>query len=165
MRVVSGKGGQAPALAQKLIEQIPAITPVVFNGAAMVVDFHRMGAVNGAAILDGELRPGGVRYADESAGFMGAAGNLFAGFIFSGGREIKRQASGHDMPEFANLGLRGVQFRAEDGGEIIGAQGAGVGDGPIIVPHEMIRQHHEIIAGVLVGLDHPRRFKSPIRQV
>src|SRR5687768_532095 len=88
MSVIGGKGGEALAFAQKLVEQIPAIAPVVFDGAAVIVDFHRMGAVKGAAILDGELRPGGMRNAYKGSGFMGAAGELFAGFIFSRRRKF-----------------------------------------------------------------------------
>ena len=55
MGVIGSESGQALSLGQKLIKQIPAITPVVFNGAAVIVDFNRVGTVNGAAVFHGEL--------------------------------------------------------------------------------------------------------------
>src|SRR5688572_30749701 len=103
MGIVGGKGGEAPSLIQKLIEQVPAIAPVVFDGAAMVIDFHCMGAIDGAAILHGELRPGWVRYAHKGSRRMSAARQLFAGFAFARCWKIERQACGNDMPKFAYL--------------------------------------------------------------
>src|SRR5688572_9636094 len=110
MGIVGGKGGEALSLIQKLVEQVPAIAPIVFDGTAMVVDFHCMSAIDGAAILHGELRPGGVRYAHKGSGCMSAARQLFAGFAFACWWKIERQACGNDMPKLAHLGLRGVQF-------------------------------------------------------
>ena len=99
MRIVGGKGGEAPAFVQELVEQIPAIAPVAFDGAAMVVDFDRMGAVDGAAILDGELRPGGMRDADEGAA-SAARGQLGAGFALA--RRAENRAAGR-RPRYARV--------------------------------------------------------------
>jgi len=58
-----------------------------------------------------------------------------------------------------------MQFGADDGGEVVGAHGAGIRHGPVVVADEVVRQHHEIIAGVLVGFDDLRRLKSAIREI
>ena len=86
------------------------------------------------------------------------------GFLRRGRLEVERQAGGHDMPEFAHLGVRRVKFGADDRGEAVGAHGARIGDRPIVIADEMVRQHHEVVAGVLVGVDHLLGCKRAVGQ-
>ncbi len=58
-----------------------------------------------------------------------------------------------------------MQFGPDDGGEIVGAEGPGVGHRPVEIADEMFRQHHEVVAGVLVGLDHLVRLEAAVGQV
>ena len=54
------------------------------------------------------------------------------------------------MPQLVGQGLRGVEFRAEDGGEVGGAEGSGVGDGVAELLHEVVGDGEEVVAHVAV---------------
>ena len=68
------------------------------------------------------------------------------------------------MPQLPDLGLRRVKLGSDDGGEIVGAKPAGVGDRPVINVEKVVRQHHEVVARVLVGLDHLIGLKHAVRE-
>jgi hypothetical protein len=55
MSIVGGEGGEAPAVVEQLVHQVPAVAAVAFHGAAMVVDLDGVRGIDGAAVLDGEL--------------------------------------------------------------------------------------------------------------
>ncbi len=111
MGIVGGDGGQAPAFVEQLVPEIEAVAAVVLDGAAVIVDLDRMGAVDGAAILDGKLRPGRMGDGDEAAGLVGAAGKSCAGFARGRLGKIERQAGADDVPELAGGGFRAHAVR------------------------------------------------------
>ena len=58
MSVIGGDGGELGTLVQQLVMQIPAVTQVIFDGAAVVVNFNGMGGrEQGAAIFNCVARP------------------------------------------------------------------------------------------------------------
>ena len=160
--IVGGEGIEAAALVEQLVEQIPAFATVVFDRAAVVVDLNGVSDVDGLAVGDGELRPGGMGDADEAAGGGGAAGDFRPGLGLAARRKVERQAGADDMPQLADRCIGGVQLGPQQRGEAVGAQVAGIGDGPVEALEEVFRQHEEIIAGVLVGLDHLVRRQGAV---
>ena len=103
--------------------------------------------------------------ADEGAGGGGAPGDVDAGLLGCGRVEIEWKARGNDVPQLADLGLGGVKLGADDGGEVVGAQAAGVGDRPVIDAEKVVGQHHEVVARVLVGFDHLVGASTPSDKV
>ena len=165
MRVVGGECGEALSFGQQLVGEVPAVAAVVLDGAAMIVDLHRMRAVDGAAVLDGELRPCGMRNADEGAGLMRAARHLRSRLAIEVAREVQRQARRHDVPELAHAGFRRMELRADQRREVVGAEVARVGDGKIEIADEMFGQLHEVIARALVGIDHRPGLQRAVGEV
>ena len=162
MRVVGGKRREALALGEELVEQVPAVAAVVLHRAAVIVDFHRMCGIDGAAILDRQLRPGGVSDADEGAGFAGPARQFGACLAFQVLRKVDGKARRHDVPELAHRRFRCMQLDAEQRGEIVGAEGPRVGDGEVEVLDEVFGELHEVIARGLVGIDHLPWFEHAV---
>ena len=78
--------------------------------------------------------------------------------------KIERQPGCDDMPIFAGARPHGVNFGADQGGEIAGAQLAGVGDRPIEPVQKMIGHLQEIIARAFIGLDDVHGVQGPIER-
>ena len=155
MRIVGGEGGEAAAFGQELVEQIPAVAAVAFDGAAVIVDLDRMGAVDGAAVLDRELRPGGMGDADEGAGLGGAPGELRRRFPLcaQGSKSSGRPAATmcHSSPTWVSGACSSEPMMVV---KLLERMAARVGDRPVEIADEVIGQHHEIVAGILIGIDH-----------
>ena len=154
MRVIGRNRGQAMAFVQQLVHQIKPVAAIVLDRAAMIVDFDGMRAGERAAILDRQLRPGGMGDGDEGAVRARPRGEFGAAFFGRWRGKIERETRRDNVPEFADLGRRRVKPGAEQGGEIIGAPAPRIGDWPIIALHEMIGELEEVIAGAFIGLDH-----------
>ena len=101
MRVVAGDGRQPPALVGEPVQQIEAVAAVDLDCAAVIVDFDRVGGVERAPVLLGQLRPGGMGDGDEGAGGAGAARQFGPALGRRRGSEIERQADGEDVPQLA----------------------------------------------------------------
>ena len=165
MRVIGGEGGQAAAFIQHLIEQIPAFAAVGLDGAAMIVDLDRMGDIDGAAVLDGELRPGGMGDADKGSGLRGAPGE--PGPVSSGaaGRKVERQARRDDMPELAADVSGACSSDPMMVVKPLERKPRVSAIGQSIAVDEMVRQHHEVVARILIGIDDPSGGSPPSERV
>ena len=119
----------------------------------MVIHLDRMRGAERSPVLDRQLRPGGMGDGDKGARRPRPLRQFRRALIRSGVRKIERQAGRDDVPVFADAGPHGVDFGADQGGEIAAAQLAGVGDRPIEPAKKMIRHLQEIIARALIGLD------------
>ncbi len=165
MGVVGGDGREAVAFVEHLVEQVEAFTQIIFDGAAVVINFDGMGKRQCSAIFNCVTRPRGVGDGDESSGGGGTKGKLWAGFALCGGCKIQRQTCGNNMPEFTSAGDRGVQFSAQYRGEVIAAQMPGICDRPVEVVDEVLRHHHEIIPHRLVAVHYVIKGQGTIGQV
>ncbi len=112
MRIIGGNRGEAVSFIQQLVMEIPAIAQIILNFAAVVINFHGMGGIQGVAIFNRIARPCRVGDGDEGARVFGAAGEFWPGFFWAGRLEIQRQACGQNMPLLACAGFWRVEFRA-----------------------------------------------------
>jgi hypothetical protein len=75
------------------------------------------------------LRPRGMGDGDESARVPRSLRQLRPALVRFRRGKVERQPGRDDMPVFAGGGRQGVNFGADKGGEIVGAQLAGVAIG------------------------------------
>ena len=126
MRVVGGDRGQPPALVAELVEQIEAVAAVGLDRAAVIVDLHRMRRVERAAVVDRQLRPGGMGDRDEGAGRRAPARRAAArsrrgvGAAKSSGRPTARICQSSPTS-----GRHRMQLGADQRGETVGAEARG----------------------------------------
>ena len=163
MRVVGGDRASAAGRGWQPVEQVEAVAAVGLDRAAVIVDLDRVRGLERAAVVFGELRPGGMGDGDEGAGLAGAAREFAArsrrlvGAAKSSGRPTARMC--HSSP---TLGRHRVQLGADQRGEIIGAGGARVGDRPAEAVEEMLGELEEVVAVALVGGDHRFRREAAV---
>ena len=120
----------------------------------MIIDLDGMRGGERAPVLDRQLRPRGMSHGDESARFPRPGRQHRPGFVRFGRGKIERQSGRDNVPIFARRRRHGVNLSPDQGGEVIRAQVAGIGDRPIEAAEKMIGQLEEIVARALVGLDH-----------
>ena len=128
----------------------------------MVIHLDRMRGAERSPILNGQLRPGGMGDGDEGARLPRALRQLRPALIRSGGGKIERQPGRDDVPVFARARPHGVNFGADQGGEIVAAQLAGVGDRPIEPAQKMIRHLNEIVARAPIGGDDLHKIQRAV---
>ena len=130
--------GQPPVLIAQLVEQIEAVAPIGHDGAGVIVDLDRMGGAERTPVLDRQLRPGRMGDGDKSARLPGPLRQPRPALLRRCTGKIERQPGCDDMPVFPDARSHGMDFSADQGGEIVGAQLPGVGDGPIEPVDKMI---------------------------
>ena len=104
---------------------------------------------------------------DEGARLSRSLRQPWRALVRFGVGKIERQPGCDDVPVFAGGGRQGVNFGANQGCEIAGAQLAGVGEMATEAVQEMIGHLQEIIACAFIGLDDVNRvqgaMKGPVR--
>ena len=150
---------------QKLVKEVEPVAPIGQDRAGVIIDLDGMGGAQRTTVLDRQLRPRWMGDRDESAGLSRTLRKLLRAFARLGWGKIEWQPSRDDMPIFAGARSHGVDFRADQSGESLAAQLAGVGDRPVEPAEKMIGRLKEIIARPLIGLDDVARVQRAIREV
>ena len=172
MRVIRGHVSQHAVFRQQQVRNVEPFAPVAAGGAAVIVDFNRMGGVDAAGVRQGQARPMRMRNSHKCPGFTRAAGNLGPCLLAihrreigrMGGREICRQANRQHVPQLPVLHCAGVDPGARNGGENLVPEGGGIGDGVIVAADKMVGQRDEVITLCLVAAADFCRFQNSVRQ-
>ena len=158
VRVIAGHRRQPPILVAELVKEIESVASIRQHRAGVIIDLDRMRGAEGTPVLDRQLRPRRMSDGDEGAGLPRSLRQLRGAFVRLGGGKGERQPGCDDMPIFAGARPHGVNFRADQSGEGVAPQLAGVGDRPVEPAQKMIGHLQEIIACAFIGLDDVRRI-------
>jgi hypothetical protein len=161
MRVVAGHGGQPAVLVTQLIKEIETVAPIGRDRAGVIVDLDRMRRAERTAVLDRQLRPRRMGDGDKGARLPRPLRQPRSALVWRRMREIEREPGCDYMPIFSGARTHGVNFGADQGGETVGAELAGVGDGLIEPVEKMIRQLDKIVARAFIGLHNIHGVQGP----
>jgi hypothetical protein len=152
-----------PARQQDVVE-VPTVGAVLPAGE-LVVRLHGMSRVDGLHLRHGHQRRRRMGDPDEGSRITSAAGQEATGLAGQQRREVEGQPSGDDVPLRRHFGPRSVQLRAEERGETVPAQVAGVGDREPVLPAEVIGQRDEVVPRLGVPIRDRLGRQGPVRPV
>jgi len=148
--VIGGAGEDALATGEHEVEHVGTFGGIGIVTDTGVEDFDGVNVTEGEKIGFGHGVPLGVGGDDKSTGLERALCQFKAGFAGLSGGKIEGEAEGDEMPTVVEFHAVGVEFRADEGGEVGGAEGGGIGYGPVVLGLEVVGDGHEVVAGSLI---------------
>src|ERR1700729_4408790 len=126
VRVIPGARRQPPILVAELVKEIEAVTSISQHRAGAIIDLDRMRGAERMPVLDRQLRPRRMSDGDEGAGLPRSLRQLRGAFVRLGWGKVERQPGCDNMPILAGAGRHGVNLGADQSGERLATQLAGV---------------------------------------